>query len=313
MSEPDPDLGQRPKHRRAEPGPGSAAGSQRWVTRGSRARTILIAAITSLGLIGLLGGTLYTLVLRPRVEDVLVGKSRLKVAVLEQGQFTPRGLPHSGMFLFQDGAVDPGDVPPGLRDISAAAKRNTWALAHGAVPAETLALRLTIRAAGDTPVILQGLRVDDVKRSTPLAGWFVVPDTGCGGQPVRTIDLDFDREPMTPMLSDPDPDAGGGGGARPKPFDETYRVTQSDPEVFEIHARSLKHTVSFKLVLLYDSESGNGELPVNDGKPFTVTALAKNRAKAYEAPFTSEDTQPEAPLERAPSRDPSASGPVGLC
>ena len=49
------------------------------------------------------------------------------------------------------------------------------------------------------------------------------------------------------MLSDPDAD-------EPEPFDDAFRVTPADPEVFEIHAESFKHNVSFKLTLLYDSE-----------------------------------------------------------
>jgi hypothetical protein len=269
---------------------------------------LLIATVVSLGLVGLLGGTLYALILRPKVEDVLVGESRLKVRVLELGQFAPRGMPNSGMFLFKDGTLDPRDVPVGLREITDASKRNAWALRHGGVPAETLALRLSVRAAGETPVILQGLRVEDVKRSNPLSGWFVVPDTGCGVQPVRSIDIRLDRDPVTPMLFNPD-EAGGG---EPKPFDEAFRVTQADPEVFEVHATSTLHDVSFKLVLLYDSESGAGEFRVNGGKPFTVTALAQNRAKAYEVPFTG-DPQPNAPLQRAPDRDPTGLGGVGFC
>ena len=295
----------RPSHRRDDGGQVSERPPRRWAARGGRARNFLIAALAALGLVGLLGGTFYTLVLRSKVEDVLVGKSRLKVTVLEQGEFTPRGLPHSGMFLFKDGKVEPDDVPAGMRDFSTAPQRNAWSLDQGAVPAETLAIRLTIRAVGETPVILQGLRVDDVKRSTPLAGWFVVPNTGCGGQLVRMIDLDLDRDPVTPMLSDPDAD-------EPEPFDDAFRVTPADPEVFEIHAESFKHNVSFKLTLLYDSESGTGEFPINDGKPFTVTALAQNRAKAYQVAY-SEEEKPDAPLERAPGRDPTEFGQVGGC
>lgn len=268
-------------------------------------RRPVTAAVTSLGLIGLLGGTVYTLVLRPKIEDAVVGPSRLTVSVLKQGQFTPQGLANTGLFLFADGGLGPNDMPTELRHWSAETKRNAWSLNHGAVPGETLSLRLSIRAAGERPVILHGLRVDVIKRSAPLSGWFVMPDQGCGGQEVRSINFFLDRDPIVPTLTDI--------SGKPKPFNQAFRVSQADPEVFEIHATSYAKYVEFRLVLLYDSETGTGEYPVNDGdRPFALTGLAPYRAQAYVIPY-SENPEPNAQLERAPERDPEPSSSVGGC
>jgi hypothetical protein len=260
--------------------------------------------LTGLGLLTLIGATVYGLTVRPWVEEALVGESRLRVAVLGPDQFVPRGLPHTGMWLYPDGAVEPSELPAGLRDpYDNSAERAAWAVDHGAVAAETLALRLSVRARDDTPVILHGLRVDIVRRDAPLGGWFLVPDAGCGGQLVRSVDVDLDEDPVVPMLA---PRQG-----EPRPFDVTLRVSDTDPEVYEIHAQTFSHHVEFRLVLLYDSETGVGEYVVdNDGAPFAVSALMRGKARAYDLPY-SEDAQPSS-LQRAPERDPTEGG-VGFC
>ncbi len=64
-----------------------------------------------------------------------------------------------------------------------------------------------------------------------------------------------------------------------QPVDLTLRVTRADPELHEIRARSISDHVEFKLVLLYDCESGVGEFEVNDGGAFAVTAVVPGRAR----------------------------------
>jgi hypothetical protein len=128
----------------------------------------------------------------------------LKVQVIAQPQFVPEGLIHSGVYLFAGPQPSPTDVPADLRGLEHMAEYEKWAQSNGGVPAQTLALRMTVRAAGSAPVVLNGLRIDVVRRSAPLRGWFRFPDAGCGPQPVRSIDIDLDKSPVRPMLIEVD-------------------------------------------------------------------------------------------------------------
>ncbi len=254
-----------------------------WTRLGSLGQTMI-----ALGLVAAVGGTAYAMLIEPKVEDVIVGRSRLQVTVLRQGEFTIRGLAHDGAWIFPTGSPGPEEVPSStIREGSGAL--NTWALEHGGVAAETLALRLSVRARDESPVILHGLRVDVVKREKPLDGWFFYPEHGCGGQPVREVSVFLDEEPVVPLDS------------RGKPFDITLRVTKADPEVYEIHATTYASYVEFRLTLLYDSESGAGEYDMDGGATFAVTGIRPD-ASAYRAPYV--DSQGAAAgLERDASLD----------
>jgi hypothetical protein len=229
----------------------------------------------------------------------------LKVQVISQPQFVPEGLAHSGIYLFAGPEPSPADVPADLRGLERMAAYEKWAQSKGGVPAQTLALRMTVRAAGSAPVVLNGLRIDVVRRSAPLSGWFRFPDAGCGVQPVRTIDIDLDKNPVRPMLLEVD---ATGQEKPPRPF-RTLRVTRTDIEVFEVHARTVRSDVEFKMTLLYQSENDAGEFPVEGGQTYRVTALRAGRARAYDTPATSSGSGTPVALERTTEMDP---GPQGL-
>jgi len=229
----------------------------------------------------------------------------LKVQVISQPQFVPEGLVHSGIYLFAGPAPSPAEVPADLRSLEHMAEYEKWAQSNGGVPAQTLALRMTVRATGSVPVVLHGLRIDVIRRSAPLSGWFRFPDAGCGAQPVRLLDLDLDKSPVRPMLIELD---AAGQEMPPRPF-KTLRVTRTDIEVFEIHAGTVRSDVQFKMTLLYEDEEGPGELPVEGGRTYRVTALQAGRAKAYDTPASSGGSGSPVALQRATERDP---GPGGL-
>jgi hypothetical protein len=229
----------------------------------------------------------------------------LKVQVISQPQFVPEGLVHSGIYLFAGPKPAPADVPADLRSREHMAEYEQWAQSKGGVPAQTLALRMTVRAAGSAPVVLNGLRIDVVRRSAPLSGWFRFPDAGCGVQPVRSIDVDLDKSPVRPMLIEVD---ASGQERPPRPF-RTLRVTRTDIEVFEIHAQTDRSDVEFKMTLLYQSENGAGEFPVEGGRTYRVTALQAGRAKAYDTPAAASGSGAPVALVRTPEMDP---GPHGL-
>jgi hypothetical protein len=277
-----------------------------WPSRLKASGRLVWGAITGLGILTLVAGTVYALKVQPWVTDRLVGNSRLQVQVITQPDFVPLGLVHSGIYLFPQGATTPAEV----RSLQRMTDYERWAQQSGGVPAQTLAMRMTVRAAGDTPVVLNGLRVEVVRRSAPLTGWFRVPEAGCGVQPVRSIRVNLDEDPVRPMLTEVD-EATGEEQARP--FDLTLRVTPSDPEVFEIHASTLKSAVEFRMTLLYQSESSFGEFPVEGGRSYRVTALQPGRAEAYDAPFTDADGPASSQaLVRAKDNDPGPGG-LGFC
>jgi hypothetical protein len=229
----------------------------------------------------------------------------LKVQVISQPQFVPEGLAHSGIYLFAAPSPSPADVPADLRGLEHMAEYEKWAQSKGGVPAQTLALRMTVRATGSAPVVLNGLRIDVVRRSAPLSGWFRFPDAGCGVQPVRSIEIDMDRNPVRPMITEVD----ATGQEKPPRLFKALRVTRTDIEVFEIHARTVKSDVAFKMTLLYQSEDEAGELPVEGGRTYRVTALRAGRAKAYDTPADASGSGTPVALQRAAERDP---GPQGL-
>jgi hypothetical protein len=264
-----------------------------WAQLGSAGKAVvaLIAAAA-------IGGTVYSLLVQPKIEDVIAGESRLDVRVLEPGEFHPRGLPHSGAWIFPPGGPTPDDAPSSLVHWSQVDAFNSWAADQGGIAAQTLALRLSIRANDDTPVLIHGLRVDVVNREDPIDGWYYRPIVGCGVQSVRIIQFNLDEDPVIPVQV--------GTGDAPRTFDQTFRITRQDPEVFEIHADALSTYVEFKLTLLYDSETGTGEYPIADGRTFAVTGIRPD-AEAYEIPYT-EQPEPGAKLERNPALDGSTLG-----
>lgn len=266
-------------------------------------------AITGLGVLTLVAGTVYALKVQPWVTDRLVGNSRLQVQVISQPDFVPLGLVHSGIYLFPQGATTPAAVPADVRSRQRMTDYERWAQQSGGVPAQTLAMRMTVRAAGDTPVVLNGLRVEVVRRSAPLIGWFRVPEGGCGVQPVRSIQVNLDQDPVRPMLTQVDEATLE---EQTRPFDLTLRVTPSDPEVFEIHASTFKSNVEFRMTLLYQSERASGEFPVEGGRIYRVTALQPGRAQAYDAPFTDDGPASSQALMRAKDNDPGPAG-LGFC
>jgi hypothetical protein len=280
-----------------------------WPSRLKRSGRLVWGAITGLGVLTLVAGTVYALKVQPWVTDRLVGNSRLQVQVISQPDFVPLGLVHSGIYLFPQGATTPTDVPAEVGSRQRMTDYERWAQQSGGVPAQTLAMRMTVRAVGDTPVVLNGLRVEVVRRSAPLTGWFRVPEAGCGVQPVRSIRVNLDEDPVRPMLTEVDEATLE---EQTRPFDLTLRVTPSDPEVFEIHASTLKSDVEFRMTLLYQSESSSGEFPVEGGRIYRVTALQPGRAEAYDTPFTDDGSASSQALVRAKDNDPGPGG-LGFC
>jgi hypothetical protein len=143
-----------------------------------------------------------------------------------------------------------------------------WAEKHGAVFAESMMVSFVARSESTQPTIITDARVEVVKRQAPLQGTWIVPD-GAGTQPVRQLYADLNKDPPTITL---DPS-----------WQFPLRVSDSDPELFTVNARSRNCYCSWRIVLsalLPDGESVEVVVD-NNGRPFEVTSTGNTTDKTY--------------------------------
>ncbi|MFJ9345442.1 helix-turn-helix domain-containing protein [Streptomyces sp. NPDC101237] len=172
----------------------------------------------------------------------------------------------------------PADVAPPPLETDATA----WVSAHQAVSSGEQYVTLTVQGSGRQTVVLEGLTVRTVQRSSPLA-WndyaMGYPGVGCGGDvPTRsfTVALDAMRPAVVPEA-----------GHRDFPF----KVSGSDPEVFYITADASAYSVGWYLELSWSSGSRHGTLRIDDrGRPFRTSG--DNGRPAYEFPLGGEAWRP---------------------
>ncbi|MET8678819.1 helix-turn-helix transcriptional regulator [Streptomyces sp. NPDC004647] len=156
----------------------------------------------------------------------------------------------------------PAEVPPPPTEQDAPG----WVHALGGVSAESQRLELTVQGTGKDTVVLQAMHVRVVRSKAPLAhnaygmGFIGV---GCGGD-VSTqsyaVNLDAGRPQITPK-----------SGQRDFP----HRVSETDPEVFYVTARTTSHDVSWYLELEWSSGGRQGRLRIDDqGRPFRTSSLS---------------------------------------
>ncbi|MET8830860.1 helix-turn-helix transcriptional regulator [Streptomyces sp. NPDC004610] len=167
---------------------------------------------------------------------------------------------------------EPADVgpPPVEQDAPA------WVGAYRAVSAGEQLLSLTVQGTGADTVVVEGLTVRVVGRDTPLAWNDYVMGVGCGGDvPVR---------PFSVALDGARPEVVAGAGQRDFPF----KVSESDPEVFEITADASAYDVSWYLELRWSSGERTGTVVVDDGgRPFRTSG--NNGRPGYQFPLGGEE------------------------
>ncbi|MEV0039783.1 helix-turn-helix transcriptional regulator [Streptomyces sp. NPDC050804] len=160
----------------------------------------------------------------------------------------------------------PTEVPPPPTEQDAPG----WVNALGGVASEGQYIELTVQGTGSETVVLQALHVRVVKSGAPLAWTDYVMGVGCGGG-VSTksfdVDLDAGRPSSVPRA-----------GQRDFP----YKVSESDPEVLYISARSSARDVSWYLELEWSSGERHGMLRVDDrGRPFRTSGATGRPAYEY--------------------------------
>ncbi|WP_187284352.1 hypothetical protein [Streptomyces sp. uw30] len=173
--------------------------------------------------------------------------------------------PCSQHYLIDRPATEVGP-PPVEQDAPA------WVGAYKAVSAGEQLLRLTVQGTGEETVVVEGLKVRVVGKDTPPAWNDYVMGVGCGG--------DVPTRPFSVALDGARPTVVAGAGQRDFPL----KVSESDPEVFEVTADASAYDVRWYLELVWSSGDRKGTVVVDDGgRPFRTSG--NNGRPAYEFPL----------------------------
>ncbi|MCL8010911.1 helix-turn-helix transcriptional regulator [Streptomyces sp. AS02] len=136
-----------------------------------------------------------------------------------------------------------------------------WAAAYGAVSSGEQRIALTVQGTGKDTVVLNDLHVRVLTKGAPLAWNDYSMGVGCGGG-VGTKSFDIDLDSGSPTVTVKN-------GQRDFP----YKVSESDPEVFYVTARTKAHDVRWDLTLDWSSGSRRGTIHIdNDDAPFRTSA-----------------------------------------
>ncbi|GAA4064526.1 helix-turn-helix transcriptional regulator [Streptomyces shaanxiensis] len=136
-----------------------------------------------------------------------------------------------------------------------------WAAAYGAVSSGEQRIALTVQGTGKDTVVLNDLHVRVLTKGAPLAWNDYSMGVGCGGGVgTKSFDIDLDNGSPTVTVKN---------GQRDFP----YKVSESDPEVFYVTARTKAHDVRWDLTLDWSSGSRRGTIHIdNDDAPFRTSA-----------------------------------------
>ncbi|MFE2237528.1 helix-turn-helix domain-containing protein [Streptomyces sp. NPDC059442] len=168
----------------------------------------------------------------------------------------------------------PGEVPPPPAPQDA----RGWARALGGVDGGHMQLQLTVTGKTAEAVVLNALHVRVVERSAPLDRAVYAMGDGCGGAITpQTFDIDLDA--ARPFAK---PVAGRDGDGVVPAKDFPYKVSTSDPEVFNLDLHTESHVVSWYLEVDWSSGDRHGTLYVKDGgKPFRTSAIEGKKTYNY--------------------------------
>ncbi|MER5885666.1 helix-turn-helix domain-containing protein [Streptomyces sp. NPDC001941] len=153
-----------------------------------------------------------------------------------------------------------------------------WAGTLGAVQGGSMYLQLTATGKLDRAAVLNGLHVRMVGRSQPLDWDVYTLDNGCGGGITpQTFDVDLDAgRPVARAV------AGTDGELKVPAKDFPYKVSASDPQVFNLDLHTKGHDVSWYLELDWSLGDRHGTLRIDDdGKPFRLSAIAGHDQYQY--------------------------------
>ncbi|KOU38157.1 helix-turn-helix domain-containing protein [Streptomyces sp. WM6378] len=169
----------------------------------------------------------------------------------------------------------PGAVPPPPTNEQ---DRRSWARALGAVDGGDLKLELTATGKSQDSVVITGINVRVVERQAPLDWTAYSMGSGCGGGIVpQSFDINLDAaQPVSK------PVAGKQADTVVPAKDFPFKVSTTDPEVFDLEVHTEAHDVSWYLEVTWSSGDRSGKIPVYDnGKPFRTSAVKGRPAYEY--------------------------------
>jgi hypothetical protein len=197
--------------------------------------------------------------------------------------------PHVPEFVVP-GSLSRIGAPPDARDVDpefpevlairSAPLRYAWAHARGGVDATESLVRVSISGASAAATDLQQLRVRLVHCQAPLRG-SLLTYLGLGsGIGARYFSINLDRN--TPVAEYVDKN---GRMKKDQPF--PMRVTDTDQEVFDVTAGTLRRDCQWELLLDWTAGSRHGTTVINDhGKPFRTTSTSRTTSRIWN-PVTS--------------------------
>ncbi|MDX3232413.1 helix-turn-helix domain-containing protein [Streptomyces sp. ME19-01-6] len=169
----------------------------------------------------------------------------------------------------------PSQVAPPPVEQDAAA----WASAHGAVHGGTTNVEMTVKGRSESAVVLQALHVRVVGRRTPLPWTSFAMENGCGGSLTpRAFSVNLDAARPLAVPTD------GNDAGEPIPAVRfPYRVSDTDPEVLLVNARTSGCACSWYLELDWTSGDREGTIRIDDhGAPFRTSGVKGRPEYGYQ-------------------------------
>ncbi|MFF5938556.1 helix-turn-helix domain-containing protein [Streptomyces sp. NPDC012508] len=177
-----------------------------------------------------------------------------------------------GYYYLLDRRPDQVPPPPSPQE------SRRWAAPFDGVAAGSMYLELTATGRTDAAVVITGLHVRVVERSEPLARTVYSMGEGCGGGVTpQTFDIDLDA--ARPFAK---PIAGMDGDLTVPAKDFPFKVSTSDPQVFNLDVHTEGHDVSWYLELEWSDGERREKIVIDDeGKPFRTSAMEGKKVYGY--------------------------------
>ena len=200
-------------------------------------------------------------------DDESVAAAQLRVTVMAPGTFES-AHPYAPYYVVPRKRFrDPSELSRVARNKIVSNPES--ALQKGALAGSPQIVRLSLRAASDDPVTVEGVRFDVVSDARPLRGWYTAL-SGCMAQPVRRAQADLDSKRRAVRYV-----SVNGVVSRNLALD----VSPSEPQVIELRAATRRRRVAWTAQLVVRNDDGDRSTVVvdDDGEPFRVTATRASR------------------------------------
>ncbi|MEV0545082.1 hypothetical protein [Nocardia salmonicida] len=200
---------------------------------------IVLAAVTAMV-------TTYTLRLISGIEERVTDPVKISVEDLSLDK-----CPYTYMLPGK-----PQDYPA----VSSQEQMRDWARSNGAIEGWRNLVRVTVTGSrADQPVVLEGLRIEVLRRDPPVAGF--VTGSQCGG-PLdrRSFSADLDQ---APVILKSEPAKAGQNPEQARDF--PYTVSKSTVEQFYLKLTAQTCNCDWRAVLEWTSGEHKGEVVIDNG------------------------------------------------